>query len=296
MRLIKNAIVFLVSLMVTTSATTVPTVTRRFSSEQVGPESVIRVTLEVSFPKETALPRVWLLTENWPSGWVMEDARWNGLPYPALTIAEQTMQGWLFGETDTPASGSGTLSYLLHAPQSLASSATMNTASGAVFTYNDYHYIEGAETLRSGEATQPAVVSLVIPPGWSLMALPCELDAVGRETLSGLSDAVAGVAGEELSFMQEDLPPMGKPFWLHNPCDEVVFCDFTAEVIENHPEPLCAALPIRHRQWNLFGVCGDDPVRLADGVSAWRWQPDGYERCGENAILQPGEAVWIFVE
>ena len=216
MRLIKTAIVFLVSLMVTTSATTVPTVTRRFSSEQVGPECIIRVTLEVSFPEETALPRVWLLTENWPSGWTMEDATWNGLPYPAVTIAEQTMQGWLFGETDTPATENGTLSYLLHAPRSLATSATMNTASGAAFTYNDSHYIEGAETLRFEETVQPAVVSLTIPPGWSLMALPYELDIIGRETLSGLSDAVVGVAGEELSFVQKDLPPMGKPFWLHN--------------------------------------------------------------------------------
>ena len=88
---------------------------------------------------------------------------------------------------------------------------------------------------------------------------------------------------------------MGKPFWLHKPCDEVLFCDLTAEAIENPPEPLCAAVPIRHQRWNLFGVCGDDPMRLADGVAAWRWQTDGYERCGENAILQPGEAVWIFV-
>ena len=129
-----------------------------------------------------------------------------------------------------------------------------------------------------------------------IFAVAGEPDIIGRETLSGLSDAVVGVAGEELSFVQKDLPPMGKPFWLHNPCDEVLFCDLTAEAIENPPEPLCAAVPIRHQRWNLFGVCGDDPVRLADGVAAWRWQTDGYELCGENAILQPGEAVWIFVE
>ena len=37
-------------------------------------------------------------------------------------------------------------------------------------------------------------------------------------------------------------------------------------------------------------------LALAAGVAAWRWRGDHYEPCKQNAVLQPGEAVWIWVE
>ena len=295
MQSLRNALCLLVSLVCICQAT-VPSVTRRFSAAQVDPGGFVSVTLEVSLPEEGVLPHVWLLTESWPAGWQVQDAKWNGQPYPPTAISDTSVHGWLFGDEEAPPVSAGTMTYVLMAPAELSSSATMNTADGAVFSYNDSQTVAGVETLRADIASQVRRFTMAIRPGWSLMALPYELDAVSRKTLEGVGDAMACLDGEELSFVLNGLPPMGMPFWIHNPYDEVLFCEFAAGTVENSPEPLCAAGPVRHQQWNLFGVCGDDPVRLATGVVAWRWQSGGYERCGENAILQPGEAVWIFVE
>ena len=274
----------------------VPAVTRHFSAERIGPECAVRVTLEVQFPDAEDLPHVWLLTESWPEGWTVQEPHWNGQPCVPVTHAERSFRGWLFGEPDTPPVANGTLSYILQAPAVFNSSATMNSADGAAFTYNDHHYIEGAETLRPDEAAQVENFTMSIPPGWSLMALPCELDAASREALDGLHDGVAMLGGEEAAFVHGVLPSVGRPFWLHNPTGEAVVAELTATVVQEFPEPLQPAVAVRHQQWNLFGVCGDDPVRLAAGVSAWRWRGDHYEPCEQNAVLQPGEAVWIWVE
>ena len=296
MRYIKTALCLLCSLACAARAV-VPTVIRRLSAAQVGPESVIRVTLEVTLPSVAEVPKVWLLTESWPSGWSIRDAKWNGVPYPETMVADTLIHGWLFGDEDTPPVAAGTMTYLLAAPAQVSSSAAMNTASGVAFSYNDSQCIAGAETLRPDEYAQLRHFTLPIRPGWSLMAMPYEPDAVGRELLEGLSDAMAGFDGEAFAIVRSVLPSMGMPFWLHSPWEEEVVAEFVAATLEELPEPLRAAGPVRHQQWNLFGVCGDDPVRLASDVVAWRWGANGrYERCEQNAILQPGEAVWLFVE
>lgn len=296
MRIIKNAFWIMVA-MTWIAFATVPTVTRHFSSTRVGPGKAIRVTLDVAAPDALeSSPKVWLLTESWPPGWTIQEANWNNQPYPPITLASQSVCGWLFGDSDVPPVSDGTLTYILLAPTELATSATMNTASGAVFSYNASHYINGMGTLYPDEYAQIQNFAVTIPPGWSLMALPFELDDFSRETLEGISDAVVEFDGRAFSFVQTRLPSIGMPFWLHNPMDEEIVGEFAAVVLEEIPTPLRAAGPVRHQQWNLFGVCGDDPVRLANGVVAWRWRGKGYERCEENAILQPGEAVWLFVE
>lgn len=296
MRIIKNAFWIVVS-MTWIALATVPTVTRHFSSTRVGPGSAIRVTLDVAAPENSEFsPKVWLLTESWSPGWTIQEAQWNDQSYPPITLASQSACGWLFGDSGAPPVGDGTLTYILLAPTEFATSATMNTASGAVFSYNASHYINGVETLYPDEYAQIQKFAVAIPSGWSLMALPFELDDFSRETLEGISDAVVEFDGKAFSFVQNGLPSMGMPFWLHNPMDEEIVGEFVAVVLEEIPTPLRAAGPVRHQQWNLFGVCGDDPVRLADGVVAWRWRGRHYECCEENAILQPGDAVWLWVE
>ena len=296
MRFVKKNLCFLVSLACWSAMAVVPAVSRQFSATRVGPEDAIQVTIEVAFPENVTLPKVWLLTEHWPSGWTIEQPQWNNQPYPSTALADHVTQGWLFGEAGKPPVSDGTLTYILHAPKSFSSSMTMNTADGAVFTYNDSHYIEGSTTLRPDEYTQVQSFSLTIPPGWSLMALPYEVDDVSREMLEVLVDAIVRFNCEELSFGRSGFPPMGMPFWLHNPWEEEIIGEFTATDLDRISEPLRPAGFVRHQQWNLFGVCGEDPVRLANGVIAWRWRTNGYERCEENVILQPGEAILLFVE
>ena len=276
----------------------VPTVSRQFSSSQIGPESTILVSLSVHFPEDGGeLPGAWLLAENWPRGWTLDEACWNGEPLePMKQAANDTTHYWLFGCASTPSVSNGTLTYLLHAPENFSASRTMNSADGVVYTYNDMGFVQGSIMPSEEESAQPPRYEWQIQPGWSLQALPCEPDEISREFLRDLDGAFFQISKSQESYHRDGIPPMGMPFWLYSPATETLTCELTAAYLTDTPEPLRAAAPVRHRQWNLFGVCGDNPVRLATGVNAWRWQTDHYEPCEENAILQPGEAVWLYVE
>ena len=255
-----------------TAWSAVPMVTRQFSSGRIGAECAVRVRLEVEFPEDEPIPGAWLLSENWPQGWLLEE-----------------------GET-TPSVGNGILSYTLRAPENFSRSSTLNSADGAAYTYNDVGFTQGTMTLTPDEATQPQQFEWTFQPCWSLMALPGELDKASRDLLTSLGDGIFQVAGNQEQYSQSDVPPVGMPFWIYRNATEPIVCELTAALIADLPEPLRPAGAVRRQQWNLFGVCGDNPVRLAAGVVAWRWQNGQYERCEENAVLQPGEAVWIWVE
>ena len=153
----------------------VPMVTRQFSSERIGAECAVRVRLEVEFPENAVLPSAWLLSENWPRGWLLEEARWNERPCPPMKRDDSaTTCYWLFDGETTPPVESGVLSYTLRAPENFSRSSTLNSADGAAYTYNDTGFIQGSTTLIPDEATQPQNFEWTIQPGWSLMALPCE--------------------------------------------------------------------------------------------------------------------------
>lgn len=274
-----------------------PKVTRWSSSERIAPECAVRIRLEVEFPENAVLPNAWLLSESWPRGWHLEDACWNEQPYaPMKQGGNATTCYWLFDGETTPPVGNGILTYTLRAPESLSRSGTMNSAEGAAYTYNDIGFVQGTMTLIPDEASQPQYFKWTLQPGWSLMALPCELDAASRDLLESLGDGFFQAIGSQESYCQGNVPPVGVPFWLYRNATEPIDITLAPLFITDMPEPLRAAGTVRHQQWNLFGVCGENPVRLAAGVRAWRWRNGKYVRCEEKAVLQPGEAVWIFVE
>ena len=275
----------------------VPQVTRSFSSETVGPEGALLVTLEVVFPLGEACPHVCLLEESWPPGWQIGEATWNGLPIRSVQLPGETVWCWLFGEADTAPVGDGNLTYRLTAPEKLSSRMSMNHADGAVYSFDSQACIGGTEELLMDEAAQPACFTMSFPPGWSLLALPFTPNAESRETLEALHAGLFTLADDQANSHRDTLPVMGRPFWLFNPANQKIECSLTADVVvDNTAEPLCPAGTIVRHGWNLFGVCGSDPVRLADGVAAFRWLDGHYEHCPPNAVLQPGEAAWIRVE
>ncbi|MBR6471722.1 MAG: hypothetical protein IKS83_07985 [Victivallales bacterium] len=276
----------------------VPEVTRQFSSGQIGPGSAIRVSLTVHFPDgDEALPGAWLLAEHWARGWTLDGACWNGEPLaPARQVGNDTTRYWLFGGDAAPPVSNGVLTYILHAPESFSASNTMNSADGAVYTRNGIGFVGGDATLLPEESAQPQNFRWLAQPGWSLVALPCELDEPSREMLSSLGGAFFQISRHQELYCQGGVPQMGVPFWFYNPSGEEFSCELTAALLTETPEPLCAAAPVRHQRWNLFGVCGENPVRLATGITAWRWRNGHYEPCEANAILLPGEAVWLYVE
>ena len=276
----------------------VPHVTRRFSTASIGPDCSLQVTLEVAFPADSEnRPGVWLLEESWPPGWEISEATWNGQPLTALQLPGGAAWCWLFGEADTAPVGDGCLQYRLTAPEQLSERKAMNHADGMAYSFDSQAVIDGTEELFADESALPSQFAMRFPPGWSLLALPFAPDAASREALEALYGAPFTLGpGQDSCLREESLPGMGRPFWLYNPAPQEIEFTLAADVVAEPPEPLCPAGPLAPHGWNLFGVCGSDPVRLADGVAAYRWVKGRYVRCEENAVLQPGEAVWLKVE
>jgi hypothetical protein len=292
--MLRNAFLTILCTLTASFCWATPLAMRYFSYDDTGETPVINVSVRVTFEQaeDEALPKAFIIEENWPEGFTVTSAQWNGEDITYQQTSTQIRWLWGYG-TDHETICDGILTYAVSGI--IDDTSERLSVFGKLYTYENTLVISGSHLMRPDDPSLRNITHLhyTIVPGWNLFAMPITEDAMAenaktvRKYFSAVFTLPNDGAGSWMRAAADDLEG-GMPFWVYWENNTTTMLTLTGvEAGDDDTMLLDGIYPALNHRWRL-----NNKNAAEDGDEVWLW---GYNTWKPNEVtaVPVGQAGWI---